>query len=188
MKETSSSQPDRIPPSGKCEGEVLDSVQGYLLLNLRGDAGQEDGWKMKMKKRRWSWWKSQGSQRERSTPACDMVMTMGWNETQTQTSWAKVRCARDESDNSRNKDWLQRLQHYAHAHVFHKYLSRCTHCWVSCCAPCWSCASCRQWCSYRCDRPLILSPQFLHISHREKGSFEVLSLHLQSVTVDRRQL
>ena len=49
-------------------------------------------------------------------------------------------------------------------------LSRCTHCWVSCCA------SCRQWCSCRCDRPLNLYPKFLHISHRENGSFEVLSL------------
>ena len=31
-------------------------------------------------------------------------------------------------------------------------------------------------------------PKFLHISHRENGSFEVLSLHTPSVTVDRRQL
>ena len=30
--------------------------------------------------------KVKGSQRERSTHACDMVMTMGWNETQMQTS------------------------------------------------------------------------------------------------------
>ena len=29
-----------------------------------------------------------------------------------------------------------------------------------------------------CHRPLNLYPKFLHISHREKGSFEVLSLHL----------
>ena len=28
-----------------------------------------------------------------------------------------------------------------------------------------------------CHRPLNLYPQFLHISHRENGSFEVLSLH-----------
>ena len=34
----------------------------------------------------------------------------------------------------------------------------------------------------------ILYPKFLHISHRENGSFEVLSLHHPSVTVDRRQL
>ena len=56
--------------------------------------------------------------------------------------------------------------------------SRCTHCWVSCCASYWSCASCRQWCSCRCDRPLNLYPKFLHISHRENGSFEVLCLHI----------
>ena len=30
----------------------------------------------------------------------------------------------------------------------------------------------------RCDRPLNLYPKFLHISHRENGTFEVLSLHL----------
>ena len=39
-----------------------------------------------------------------------------------------------------------------------------------------------------CHRQLNLYPKFLHISHRENGSFEVLSLHSPSVTVDRRQL
>ena len=39
-----------------------------------------------------------------------------------------------------------------------------------------------------CHRQLNLYPKFLHISHRENGSFKVLSLHLPSVTVDRRQL
>ena len=34
----------------------------------------------------------------------------------------------------------------------------------------------------------ILYTKFLHISHLENGSFEVLSLHSPSVTVDRRQL
>ena len=39
-----------------------------------------------------------------------------------------------------------------------------------------------------CHRQLNPYPKFLHISHRENGSFEVLSLHLPLVTVDRRQL
>ena len=39
-----------------------------------------------------------------------------------------------------------------------------------------------------CHRQLNLYPKFLHISHRENGSFEVLSLHTPSITVDRRQL
>ena len=39
-----------------------------------------------------------------------------------------------------------------------------------------------------CHRQLKLYPKFLHISHRENGSFEVLSLHLPSFTVDRCQL
>ena len=39
-----------------------------------------------------------------------------------------------------------------------------------------------------CHRPLNLYPKFLHIFRRENGSFEVLSLHTPSVTVDRRQL
>ena len=39
-----------------------------------------------------------------------------------------------------------------------------------------------------CHRQLNLYPKFLHISRRENGSFEVLSLHHPSVTVDRRQL
>ena len=49
------------------------------------------------------------------------------------------------------------------------------------CASCWSCASCPQSCSCRCDRPLNLYPKFLHISHRENGSFEVLSLHTREL-------
>ena len=79
-----------------CEGEVLvirphllgESAQEYSLLNLREDEGQEEVLEIKMKKRRSVklMKKGQGSQRERSTHACDMVMTMGWNETQTQTS------------------------------------------------------------------------------------------------------
>ena len=39
-----------------------------------------------------------------------------------------------------------------------------------------------------CHRPLNLYPEFLHVSRRENGSFEVLSVHSPSVTVDRRQL
>ena len=39
-----------------------------------------------------------------------------------------------------------------------------------------------------CHRPLNLYPKFLHFSNRDNGSFEVLSLHTPSVTVDRRQL
>ena len=38
-----------------------------------------------------------------------------------------------------------------------------------------------------CHRQLNLYPKFLHNSHRENGSFEVLSLYLPSVTIDRRQ-
>ena len=39
-----------------------------------------------------------------------------------------------------------------------------------------------------CHRQLNLYPKFLHTSHRENGSFDVLSSHLPSVTADRRQL
>ena len=39
-----------------------------------------------------------------------------------------------------------------------------------------------------CHCQLNLYHKFLHILHRENGSFEVLSLHTPSVTVDRRQL
>ena len=56
-----------------------------------------------------------------------------------------------------------------------RVLSRCMHCWVSFCAVLIF-ASSRQWCSCRCDR-LNRNPKFLHIPHRENGSFEVLSLH-----------
>ena len=39
-----------------------------------------------------------------------------------------------------------------------------------------------------CDRQFHLLPNCCTLLHREKGSFEVLSLHTPSVTVDRRQL
>ena len=79
-----------------CEGEVIvirphllsESAQGILLLNLREVEGQEEVLEMKDEEEEESEVdeKGQGSQRERSTHACDMVMTMVWNEMQTQTS------------------------------------------------------------------------------------------------------
>ena len=39
-----------------------------------------------------------------------------------------------------------------------------------------------------CHRQLKLYTKFLHVSHRENGSIEVLSLHTPSVAADRRQL
>ena len=79
-----------------CGGEVLvigphllgDSAQGYLPLNLSEDEGQEEVLEDEDEEEEESEVdeKGQGSHRERSTHACDMVMTMGWNEMQTQTS------------------------------------------------------------------------------------------------------
>ena len=61
--------------------------------------------------------------------------------------------------------------HHAHAIPSTEFFSS------GCCSP-----------TLSCHRPLNLYPKFLHISHRENGSFEVLSLHSPSVTVNRRQL
>ena len=61
--------------------------------------------------------------------------------------------------------------HHAHAIPSVKFFSS------ECCSPIVS-----------CHRPLSLKNKFLHSSHRENGSFEVLSLHSPSVTEDRRQL
>ena len=108
-------------------------------------------------------------------------MTMGWNETQTQTSWDKVRCAKDECDNNKPEPDYEDCNTTRILTCSPSVSNRCTHCWFSCCA------SCRRWCSCRCDRPLNLYPKFLHISHRENGYF-VLSLHLPSITTDNRQL
>ena len=65
------------------------------------------------------------------------------------------------------------------------FSSRCTHCWVSCCASFSSCASCRLWCSCRCDRPLNLYPKFfrealtnMHRVHRESGEERPEPIHL----------
>ena len=51
--------------------------------------------------------------------------------------------------------------HHAYAMPSVKFFSS------GCCSP-----------TLSCHRQLNLYPKFLHISHREKGSFEVLSLHL----------
>ena len=91
---------------------------------------------------------------------------------------ANVRCAKDECDNSKTETDYEDCNTTRILTCSLSVFSRCRRCWVSCCASCWSCASCRQWCSCRCDRPLILYPKFLHISHRENGSFDVLSLQL----------
>ena len=39
-----------------------------------------------------------------------------------------------------------------------------------------------------CDRQFLPVAKYCTLLHRENGSFEVLSLHLPSVTADRRQL
>ena len=39
-----------------------------------------------------------------------------------------------------------------------------------------------------CDRQFLSVANYCTLLHRENGSFEVLSLHKPSVTVDRRQL
>ena len=53
---------------------------------------------------------------ERTLTSC-MAMTMGWNETNTRTSWA-MRCVQEMSECDKTEQGLRRLQHYAHAHVF----------------------------------------------------------------------
>ena len=61
-------------------------------------------------------------------------MTMGWNETQTQTSWANVRCARDECDNSKTGTDYEDCNTTRMLTCSQSVSSRCTHCWVSWCA------------------------------------------------------
>ena len=139
-----------------------------------------------------------------------MAMTMGWNEAHTQTSSAIVRCAKDECDNTELTTKTAILHVRSRVHVvlrvesldlgfhvvngvgrlnvqrdgFTRQLHFTTNAIPSakffpsgCCSP-----------TVSCQRPLNLYTKFLHNSHRENGSFEVLSLHTASVTVDRRQL
>ena len=61
--------------------------------------------------------------------------------------------------------------HHAYAIPSTKFFSS------GCCSP-----------TLSCHRQLNLYTKFLHISHRENGSFEVLSLHPPSVARDGRQL
>ena len=114
--------------------------------------------------------------------------------------------ARNECDNT--EQGLRRLQHYAHAHVFKSLLSftlcfvlflwilvsRCHWCRTPQRLARWFPSSTAFHHAYAtpsakffpsgCCSPIVswlnLYPKFLHISHRENGSFEVLSLQSQN--------
>ena len=68
----------------------------------------------------------------------------------------------DVSPFSRNVFYTSTSFHHAYAIPSTKFFSS------GCCSP-----------TLSCHRQLNLYPKFLHISHRENGSFEVLSLHCQ---------
>ena len=90
-----SSTPDWTRRTSLWVGEV----EKWILRNERR--------KLKMMKR--------SRKSERTLTSC-MAMTMGWNETNTRTSWA-MRCVQEMSVTTQNKDY-EDWQHYAHAHVF----------------------------------------------------------------------
>ena len=161
-----------------------------------------------MREGRWRWWRVQGSQGKRSLHAW-----MRWDKHSEILSHAM--CARNQCDNARLRrptttrtftcspsvsrhcrvscalcwSWFShchwcRTSHrsarrfYTSTSIHHAYAIPSTKFFSSgCCSP-----------TLSCHRQFNLYPKFLHISHRENGSSEVLSLHLSWVTVDRRQL
>ena len=159
----------RIYPE-MCGGEVLvirphllsESAQGYSLLNLREDEGQEEVLEDKDEEEEESEVDEKVKKSERTLNSC---MRHGDDH-----GMITVRCAKDECDNSKTETDYEDCNTTRMLTCSPSVFSRCTHCWVSCCA------SCRQWCSCRFDRPLNLYTKFFHSSHRENGSFEVLSL------------
>ena len=151
--------------------------------------------------------KSQGSREEQPL---NMWWPWRWLWDANIMTWANVRCARAECDNAEltTKNATPRARSRVHVVLrVHSgsWFSRCHLCgtpqrperWFysstafyhanatpiakffpsGCCSPIVS-----------CHRSVNLYTKFLHISHLENGSFEVLSLHSPSVTVDRRQL
>ena len=184
----------------KCTGDLTTYRRGSWRVE-----GTAWGW-WRMRGGRWSWWRGQGSQRERSLHAC-MEMTMGWmrqtrehlepcdvckewvwqrKTTKTITTTRTFTCSCCASCWCFPGSWFSRCHwcrtpqrptgrfhsstafHHAYAIPSAKSFSS------GCCSP-----------TVSCHRQLNLYPKFLHISQRENGSFEVLSLHTPSVTVDR---
>ena len=118
------------------------------------------------------------------------MMTLGWNETQKQTSWADVRCARDECDNSKTETdyedckttrtltcsccascWFLRILVFTLSLVWFYSSTAFHHANATpnakffpsgCCSP-----------TVSCHRQLNLNPKFLLISYRENGSVSV---------------
>ena len=149
---------------------------------------------------RWRWWRDQGSRRERSTRAW-----MGWDKHSDTLS--RAMCAREwETEQGLRRltttrtftcypsvsrhcgvscascwcfsgSWFSRCQlvsgrFYTSTAFLHAYATPSTKFFSSgCCSP-----------TLSCHRQLNLYPKFLHISHRENGSFEVLSLQFEHLT------
>ena len=165
---------------------LCESAPGVLLLNLREDEGQEEVLEDKDEERRKVMWMKRSRKSERTPNSCmrhgdDHGMEIGGHAN------ILSQCAM-----CKGWVWQQQKQRLTTktATTTHTLTcspnvsSHCTHCWVSC----WSCASCRQWCSCRCNRLLNfdLYPNSWHNSHRENGSFKVLSSYPTSIAVDRR--
>ena len=145
----------------------------------------------------------------RSIHAC-MAMTMGWNETNTRTSSANVRCVQENecynTEQGLRRQTTLRARSRVHqvCHVIVEFHVLCGdlgfhvvigvgrltvqfhHAYAIPSTKFFSSGCCSL--TLSCHRHLKLYPKFLHISHRENGSFEVLSSHSPSITVDRRQL
>ena len=156
---------------------------------------------------KWRWWRDQGSQRKRSLHAW-----MRWDKHSDILS--RAMCARNECDNTRLRRRTTTRTFTCYPSVSRHCRVSCALCW-SRFSRCHWCRTSQQEgfiralyftthtqfqvqssfllesCSptLSCHRQLNLYPNFLDISRRgENGSFEVLSLHTRSVTVDRRQL
>ena len=79
---------------------------------------------------------SQRSQRERSTPACDIVMNMGWHESKRKHLEPMCDVQRMSVTTAKQILPTKTATLRACSRVQQVFFSHCTHCWVSCCASC----------------------------------------------------
>ena len=149
-----------------------------------------------MREERWKWWRDQGSHRKRS-----LHLRMRWDKHADILSHAM--CARNECDNARLRRLTTTRTFTCSPSVSRHCRVSCALCWswFSRCHWCRTShrsagrfytstwfhhadaiantkffSSGRSSLALSCHRQLKLYPKFLHISHRENGSFDVLSL------------
>ena len=158
-------------------GEVFVSGPHLLGEGHRGSYDSRGSWRRVegtawgwwgMRGGRWRWWRGQGSQKDRTKTKKTVTTTRTFTCSCCASCWCFSgswfsRCHWCWTSH-RSAGWFQTSTAFHHAYAIRSanFLSS------GCCSP-----------TSSCRRPLNLYPKFLHISHHENESFEVLSWQVE---------